>query len=139
MSAAVLLPSTISAGPPYFQLVPMCTIFIILGLHRRKCLTTGVAPWHLASGTSQFLASLGGCQLNMSSPNHGPHSTLVVTQVFKCGYRKVGDKQHALISRELAGWIGMAMCSWQVVDTALTQPCTRITGVFHIFKPLHSA
>ena len=44
----------------------------------------------------------------MSGPNHGPCSTLVVTQVFKCGCRKEEDKPYTLISEELAGWIGMA-------------------------------
>ena len=67
MSAAVLSSSTISAEPLYLWLVPMCTIFIaLICLHLRKHLATGVAPFCLASHTSQFLASLGGCQLNTS-------------------------------------------------------------------------
>ena len=89
VSAAILSPSTISAGPLYLWLVPVCTIFIVLiGLHLRKHLATGVAPFCLVSCTSQFLASLGGHQLNTSGPNHGPCSTLVATQVFKCSYDK---------------------------------------------------
>ena len=101
-------------------LVPMCTIFIkLIGLHLRKCFATGVAPFCLMSHTSQFLASLGGCQLNTSGPNHGPCSTLVATQVFKCSYGKEGDEHHTLVPRGLAGWIWMAMCTWQVMDTAL--------------------
>ena len=44
VSAAILSPSTVSAGPLYLRLVPMCTIFIMLGLHHRKSLATGVAP-----------------------------------------------------------------------------------------------
>ena len=59
----------------------------------------------------------------MSGPNHGPHSTLVTTQVFKCGCRREEDKSYAPLSEELAGWIGMATHTWQVADTTLTQPC----------------
>ena len=46
---AILSTSTISAGPLYLWLVPVCTIFItLIGLHHRKHLATGVAPCHLA-------------------------------------------------------------------------------------------
>ena len=111
-----------STGPPYLQLVPMCTIFIIEGLHHWKHIAACLAPCHPSQHTSQFLASLGGHQLNMSDLNHGPHSTLVGTQVFKCSCRKEEDEPYALVSVELAGWIGTAMCTWQVADTTLTQP-----------------
>ena len=43
VSATILSPSTVSAGPPYLQLAPMCIIFIMLG------------PCHLASRTSHML------------------------------------------------------------------------------------
>ena len=42
MGAAILLPSTISTGPPYLWLVPMCTIFFVKGLHHRKCIAAVV-------------------------------------------------------------------------------------------------
>ena len=57
----------------------------------------------------------------MSGPNHGPCSTLVVTQVFKCGCGKEEDEPYALVSEELVSWIGKATCTWQVTDTTLTQ------------------
>ena len=42
MSAAVPSSCTIPTGPPYLQLVPMCTIFFVKGLHHRKRIATGV-------------------------------------------------------------------------------------------------
>ena len=119
MSTAVPSSCTVSTGPPYLQLVPVCTIFIVKGLHHRKHLAAGLALCHPTQHTSQFLV----CPLNTSGPNHGPHSTFVVTQVFKYGYGKEEDEPYALVSKELAGWIGMATCTWQVADTTLTQPC----------------
>ena len=103
MSAAIPSSCTVSTGPPYFQLVPMCTIFIIEGLPHRKRIAAGLAHCHPMLHTSQFLVSLGGHQLNMSGLNHGPHSTLVVTQAFKCGCRKEENEPYGLISKKLAG------------------------------------
>ena len=120
-SATYLPTSTDSAGLPYLLLVPVCTVFIeLISLHHRKCLVTEVAP----STSHITIVGIPRCvPTDTSGPNRGSCSTLIATQVFKCSYRKEGEEHHALIPRGLAGWIGMAMCMWQVADTALTQPC----------------
>ena len=101
----------------------MCTIFIIEGLHHLKCIAARLAPCHPMHSIHHNSWHPWVGQLNMSGPNCGPHSTLVVTQVFKCGCGKEEDEPYTLVSEELAGWIGMATCTWQVADTTLTQPC----------------
>ena len=128
---------SVSTGLPYLRLVPVSTIFVVEGLHHQKCTTAGLTPSHPALHPSQFLVSLGGRQLNTSGPNCGPCSTLVATQVFKCGCRRREDEPYTLISVELARWIGR-LCipgrSW----TPHSPNCTRITGVVHFVEPLRS-
>ena len=97
---------SISTGLPYLWLVPKSTVFVVEDLHHRKHTAAGLKPFRFAKHTSQFLASLGGRQLNMSGLIRGPHSTLVATQVFKCGCQRKEDEPYALIPVELAGWIG---------------------------------
>ena len=39
-----LLHCSVSTGPPYLQLVPVCTIFVVEGLHHQKRIAAGLAP-----------------------------------------------------------------------------------------------
>ena len=50
---------------------------------------------------SQLLASLGGHQLELCSPEYKCKLALVLTQVFKCGHGNKGREQCALVSMGL--------------------------------------
>ena len=74
--------------------------------------------------------SLGGPQLNTSGPICGHHSTLVATQVFKCGCQKGRKRATHFVSEELAGWIGRPHTPGRLWIPH-SPNCARITGVLY--------